>query len=53
MNKLLIKIKQAFCSHKNTQWKRKGGMFYRISGDTHYLICDDCGKVLAERNIKY
>lgn len=47
------KIRQLFCWHNHTNWCRKvskdGVILFNLSGETHYLVCEDCGKVLKER----
>lgn len=53
MDRLAIKkIKQLFCKH-DYAWCRKVGQYHRISGETHYLVCQKCGKIKREIDIKY
>lgn len=46
-------LKQLFCRHKNVAWCRKNELFYCISGERHYLVCQKCGKVIDETFKKY
>lgn len=46
------RIKQRFCSHE-AQWMRKNDMFFNLRGETHYLVCKKCGKILDERFMEY
>lgn len=53
MNKILNSIKQLFCKHKETRWVKENSLFHRLNGETHYLVCEKCGKILGEREIYY
>lgn len=46
------KIKQLFCKH-DYAWCRKVRQYHRISGETHYLVCQKCGKIKREIDIEY
>ena len=49
------KISQFFCKHKNKNWYKaynKSG-FCNIRGETHYFICEDCGKVIGKTFCEY
>ncbi len=49
------KIRAIFCRHRNTiegEMCSEIGM-RRISGEDRYLICMNCGRVLAERHTTY
>lgn len=52
MNKIIEKIRQLFCKH-NYRWYKKNEPFHIISGETHYYVCEKCGKVKDTRFIKY
>ena len=44
------KIAQFFCEHRNAGWYRDDSATFQIvSGERHFKICRDCGKVLDER----
>lgn len=53
MRKIIQEIKCFFCRHKNTSWYKKQSKFQSISGETHYKFCEDCGKQLDKRHLKY
>ena len=49
------KISQLFCKHKNKDWYKlpsKSG-YSSLRGDTRYLICEDCGKVITKVFYEY
>lgn len=50
---MIKKLRQFFCRHKNTGWYGKKSMFMMIGGETHYKICNDCGKELGTRFLEY
>lgn len=45
-------LKKLFCKH-NYNWCRKIEKYSCISGETHYLVCDKCGKIKDTRFISY
>lgn len=47
------KLGQFFCRHHNQEWLKKIEKYHNLSGDTHYLICKDCGKELDTRFISH
>lgn len=48
------RIGQFFCKHTNKGWcKESPGKFETISGETHYHICRDCGKVISKHFALY
>lgn len=54
MKKLIIKIKQLFCRHKDSSWYAvKGNIFQMINGEKRLLVCNECGKTLAEIFVEY
>lgn len=42
-----------FCRHKNTEWMKKVEKFQNLSGETRYLVCQDCGKVIDTMFVKH
>lgn len=45
----ILKIKQFLCSHKKQAWsKKEKGEVQNIRGERHFLICEDCGKVMDD-----
>lgn len=46
------RIRQCFCEHE-ARWMRKNDMFFNLRGETHYLVCKKCGKILDERFMEY
>lgn len=51
--KLIITIRQALCLHKETEKVVKDSVFKRISGETVYIRCKKCGKILDSINYEY
>lgn len=47
------KLLQILCRHKNKDWFKEKGLLKTISGEKHYYVCKDCGKVLDERFLEY
>lgn len=43
------KIKQLFCKHKEIEYKKKIQPFHNIQGETVYMFCKDCGKLLGTK----
>ena len=45
MKKIITKVKQKFCKHKNAQWyeEEKRSLHLGLATPLH-LICDDCHK---------
>ena len=43
------------CKHKNVKWYiyNANSMFCNITGETRYLICEDCKKVVADMFAEY
>lgn len=54
MKKLIIKIKQLFCRHTDRDWYVvRGNRFQMINGEKRLLVCNKCGKTLAEHFAEY
>lgn len=59
LKKLAAKIRQAFnirqalCKHKETEKVVQDSVFKRISGETVYIRCKKCGKILDSINYEY
>lgn len=51
--KLVITIRQALCKHKETEKVVENSVFKRISGETVYIRCKKCGKILDSINYEY
>ena len=51
--KLAITIRQALCKHKETEKVVENSVFKRISGETVYVRCKKCGKILDSINYEY
>lgn len=51
--KLIIAIRQALCKHKETEKVVKDSVLKRISGETVYIRCKKCGKILGSINYEY
>ncbi len=42
-----MELKQIFCRHRKTDWYlKKGTGLQAISGETRYLVCERCGKIV-------
>jgi hypothetical protein len=50
---ILKKIKQKFCRHKSCDWYLKREKFSCLSGDRHYYICNDCGKIIKSIFVRH
>ena len=46
-------FKRLFCKHKECSWCRNIDLFQRISGETHYLVCQKCGKIVDTKTFIY
>ena len=46
------KLLQLLCRH-DAEWFKKNALFHNLSGETQYLICKKCGKVLRKAFIPY
>lgn len=44
MNEIKLFFKRLFCKHEFS-WCRRITLFQSISGETHYLVCQKCGKI--------
>lgn len=51
--KLAITIRQALCKHKETEKVVENSLFKRISGETVYIRCKKCEKILDSINYEY
>lgn len=51
--RLAITIRQALCKHKETEKVVENSVFKRISGETVYVRCKRCGKILDSINYEY
>ena len=51
--RLAITIRQALCKHKETEKVVENSVFKRISGETVYVRCKKCGKILDSINYEY
>ena len=48
------KILQFFCPHINQgQYKDNSSVFCNIRGERHYIVCEDCGKILSSYFAEY
>lgn len=47
------KISQIFCKHRRQGWYKMESLYQCISGERRYLVCEDCGKVLANYFAEY
>ncbi len=47
------KLGQLLCRHKHTNWYQPQTKFFHLQGETHHLVCEDCGKVLDKRFVRY
>lgn len=50
---MIKSIRQFFCRHRKATWCIKtpvsNTVFFNLSGEQQYLVCDKCGKVLDTR----
>lgn len=51
--RVAITIRQALCKHKETEKVVENSVFKRISGETVYVRCKRCGKILDSINYEY
>ena len=42
--RIIIKLKQLFCRHKKVSPMRKEQLYFNLSGETVYYVCDKCEK---------
>lgn len=53
ISKIKAKLKRLMCRHNISSWYTKSQQFYNLSGETQYLICDECGKEISTIFVKY
>ena len=51
--KIKAKLKRLLCRHDHCSWYTKNQQFHNLSGETRYLICEDCGKETLEIFVEY
>lgn len=49
------KIAQFFCKHEHKNWYKAQSEigYFNLRGETRYLVCEDCGKVIDKMFLEY